>query len=94
MLNDIDLSTIYSPGAREVLYQRAVGEIMMNAGRAAQEEEIARLAGHSAIEILEKIRSILNDESLNDRDCFLKIDSIVSVFHANAIDTDRHIECD
>lgn len=78
----------------DTLYRQALGELMLKAGRAAQEEEIARLAGHSAIEILEKIRNILNDESLNDRDCFLKIDSIVSVFHANAIDTDRHIECD
>lgn len=78
----------------DTLYRQALGELMLKAGRGAQEEEIARLAGHSAIEILEKIRSILNDESLNDRDCFLKIDSIVSVFHANAIATDRHIECD
>lgn len=78
----------------DTLYQQALGELMLKAGRAAQEEEIARLAGHSAIEILEKIRNILNDESLNDRDCFLKIDSIVSMFHANAINTDRHIEYD
>lgn len=80
--------------AHNTLYRQALGALMLKAGRAAQEEEIDRLAECSAVEILERIRKILNDESLNDPECFLKIDSIVSLFHENYMDTDRHIEYD
>ena len=43
-----------------------------------------------AMQILEEIRCVLDDEALNDRECFQRIESIVSVFEANGLDTTRH----
>lgn len=79
----------------DTLYQHALGAVMLRAVKAAHPEEISALAERTAVKTLAKIHAILNDESLNDRDCFLKIDSIVTAFynHAN-IYTDRHIEYD
>ena len=43
-----------------------------------------------ALRILEKIQSVLNDDSLNDKDCFEHIEAIVKTFYDNNISTNRH----
>ena len=43
-----------------------------------------------AVQILEKIRAILDDDTLDDPDCLERIDQIVSLYHKNDISTNRH----
>ena len=43
-----------------------------------------------AIQVLEEIRAILDDNTIDDPDCFQRIDRIVSLFNKNDIGTDRH----
>ena len=43
-----------------------------------------------AMRILNKILYILNDDFLDDEDCFERIESIVKIFHENNISTTRH----
>ncbi len=50
----------------------------------------AEIVQSSAYQALQKIRSILDDESLNDAECFLKIEEIISVFESMGIGTSRH----
>jgi len=43
-----------------------------------------------ALQILEEIRHILDDNSLDDAECFKRIEAIVKVMEANGIQTTRH----
>ena len=43
-----------------------------------------------ALQILEEIRAILEDDTIDDPDCFERIDRIVSLYNKNDIGTDRH----
>ena len=43
-----------------------------------------------ALRVLEDIQRILNDDTLDDPDCFNRIEAIVKAFHAHEISTSRH----
>jgi len=43
-----------------------------------------------ALQILEEIRRVLDDNSLDDPECFKKIEAIVNLMEANGIHTTRH----
>jgi hypothetical protein len=43
-----------------------------------------------ALRILEEVRAILNDDTLDDPECLERIDRIVSLYYKNDIDTSRH----
>ncbi len=45
---------------------------------------------NEAVELLEKIRAILDDDSLADPECFHRIDAIVDAFQSAGIPTARH----
>lgn len=43
-----------------------------------------------ALYILEKNQTILNDDTLDDPECFERIELIVKTFYANGLSTNRH----
>ncbi len=43
-----------------------------------------------AVELLEKIKAILDDDSLSDPECFHRIDAMVDAFQTAGIPTARH----
>lgn len=43
-----------------------------------------------ALRVLEEIRSVLDDDTLDDPDCFKRIEAIVKAFHTHEISTSRH----
>ena len=45
---------------------------------------------NNALQILHKIKQILDDDSLDDQECFEQIEQIVETFLANGIQTTRH----
>ena len=47
-----------------------------------------------AVQLLRRIKEILDDEALDDPTCFQRIDAIVSVWHEAGLETDRHWECE
>lgn len=55
-----------------------------------QNQSLAREAQCEAVHLLEEIRCILDNDTLDDPECFYKIEAIVSAFHAHGIDTTRH----
>lgn len=71
----------------EELIAQAIGQAAM---RCMEPDALVRAASSAALELLEEIRSILNDETLDDRSCFYKIDALVSAFHKRGIDVSRH----
>ena len=43
-----------------------------------------------ALRVLEQLKRILDDPTLDDPDCFLRIEHIVQAFYAHGISTTRH----
>ena len=77
--------------AQEELAAQAIGLEIMT--QLKQEDCLKRIALETqtkALQILEEVRHILNDDSLDDHQCFRRIDAIVNVFSANGMDTSRH----
>ncbi len=72
------------------LYARAIGWQVLEYLRREHPGEAAKEIEGDALRVLEKIRTILNDHTLDDPDCFQRIDLIVQTFYANGIRTDRH----
>lgn len=49
-----------------------------------------READSEALRVLEEIRRVLDDDTLDDPDCFNRIEAIVKAFHGHEISTSRH----
>ncbi len=75
---------------KDELYARAIGWEVLEYLRKEHPRSVADDIESNALRILEKIQSILNDDTLDDPECFERIDAIVRTFYANGISTDRH----
>ncbi len=51
---------------------------------------VDRRVHDEAVELLEKIRAILDDDSLSDPECFHRIDAMVDSFQTAGVPTARH----
>ena len=76
------------------LYARAIGELVVQHLDTVGTQELVRLAQGEAVNLICRIREILDDPTLQDGECFQCIDAIVSAFHAAGIPTRRHGECE
>ncbi len=72
------------------LYKNALGELAVKYLESLEPQEIRPLAESEAVKLIAEIQGILNDETLEDPECFRRIDAIVDAFHARGIPTDRH----
>lgn len=75
---------------QDELYARAIGWKVLDYLRREHPGEAAQEVEGDALRILEKIQTILNDDTLDDPDCFERIELIVKTFYANGLSTDRH----
>lgn len=75
---------------QDELYARAIGWEVLTYLKQKHPEDIVKEVERDALYILEKIQTILNDETLNDSDCYEKIELIVQTFYANGLSTNRH----
>lgn len=75
---------------KDELYARAIGWQVLDYLRSEHTGEVAKEIEGDALRILEKIQTILNDETLDDPECFERIELIVKVFYTNGLSTDRH----
>lgn len=80
----------YTQTVPEVLYAKAIGKQILDFMRSGDPQIFAEEAKGEAVLILEKIRVILDDPSLDDPECFQKIEAIVDTFHDAGISTVRH----
>ena len=76
----------------EELYVQSLGwEVLRYLKR--EEEKLLSLyreVDGEALRVLEEIRSVLDDDTLEDPDCFERIEAIVKTFYAHDISTNRH----
>ena len=72
------------------LYARAIGWKMLQWLRREHSVVLPRQAEGDAVRVLEKIKTVLNDDTLSDPDCFHRIERIVETFSAYGLRTSRH----
>lgn len=53
-------------------------------------DEAAQQVESEALAVLAQIQETLNDKTLDDTECFHRIEAIVDIFHAHGISTSRH----
>jgi len=76
----------------ESLYAQSIGNAVIRWAKEYRPELLAAQINSDAIFILQEIQRILDDNTLNDPECFYRIDAIVSVFHHAGLSTTRHCE--
>ncbi|MBD5119438.1 MAG: hypothetical protein HDT37_10115 [Clostridiales bacterium] len=53
-------------------------------------DETAQQVESGALAVLAQVKEALNDETLDDPECFRRIEAIVEAFHGNGLSTSRH----
>lgn len=76
----------------EHLYAQSIGNVVLRWAKEYRPQLLAAQVNSDAVFILQEIQRILDDDTLNDAECFYRIDAIVSVFHGTGLSTSRHSE--
>ena len=76
----------------ERLYAQSIGNMVIRWAKEYRPQLLAAQANSDAIYVLQEIQRILDDDALNDLECFYRIDAIVSTFHHAGLSTTRHCE--
>lgn len=71
----------------EALLAQAIGREVI---KCIEPEHFNSIVNSGALQLLEQIRQILDDDSLTDPECFQKIEAIVAAFQQHGISTTRH----
>ena len=72
------------------LCANAIGNYIITYLDCLSDEAIAHMTELCAVQLLRRIKEILDDEALDDPTCFQRIDAIVSAWHEAGLETDRH----
>ena len=86
-----EVSTTNDSVSKE-LCARTIGEQVMLYLEDLIQDSLAGLAEREAVAVPGKIKDILDDETLDDNNCALRIDAIVSARYQAGLFTDRHWE--
>ena len=76
------------------LCANAIGNYIITYLDCLSDEAIAHMTELCAVQLLRRIKEILDDEALDDPTCFQRIDAIVSAWHEAGLETVRHWECE
>ena len=76
----------------EALYAQAIGQQMLNYGKQYPIKSLASLVNSEAISVIKEIKTVLDNDRLDDPSCFYRIDEIVRIFQTHHLSTERHWE--
>lgn len=74
----------------KAVYVRGIGELTLKFWESVKREELVPVMESKALDIIAEIKAVLDNEALNDKECFQRIEDIITIFQANGIDTTRH----
>ncbi len=80
------------PLVEERLYAQEIGFRILDYVKDYNVHELARQIDSDAVAMIKEIKAILDDLTLDDPECFLRIDAIVRTFHFHNLVTERHWE--
>lgn len=81
-----------TPTVEERLCAQAIGWDFLRYARQYNIHDLAQQVDSDAVALIKEIKTILDDLTLDDSECFLRIDHIVRAFHSYNLSTDRHWE--
>lgn len=81
-----------TPTVEERLCAQAIGWDFLRYAKKYNIHALAKQVDSDAVALIKEIKVILDDLTLDDSDCFLKIDAIVRAFQTYDLSTDRHWE--
>lgn len=76
----------------ERLCVQAIGWDFLRCAKRYDIHDLARQVDSAAVSLIKEIQGILDDLTLDDPECFLRIDAIVRTFHKYDLPTSRHWE--
>ena len=76
----------------EALYAQAIGQQMLNYGKQYPIQSLVSLINSEAISVIKEIKTVLDNDRLDDPSCFYRIDEIVRIFQMHHLSTERHWE--
>ena len=74
----------------KAVYVRGIRELTLKFWESVKREELVPVMESKALDIIAEIKAVLDNEALNDPECFQKIEAIVETFHKNGLSTFRH----
>lgn len=72
------------------MYENAVGKLVVDYLESLGTVELPALAESSALKLIAEIKDILDNDDLEDPECFRRIDALVDAFHVRNVPTGRH----
>lgn len=72
------------------LYAQALGQEAAKYISALRPGDLAPLINREALSLLGEIKAVLDDGTLDDPQCFRRIEVLVDAFHAHGLPTNRH----
>ena len=72
------------------MYENAIGRLAVSYLESLRAEELPPLAESNALELIAEIKAILDNDALEDPECFQRIDAIVDLYNDNHMYTPRH----
>ena len=76
----------------ESLITQAIDRDFLQYAKQYDIHDLARQVDSAAVSLIKEIQGILDDLTLDDPECFLRIDAIVRTFHKYDLPTSRHWE--
>lgn len=77
-------------GVRRDLLENAIGKLAVKYLETLQPDDIIPAVETRALALIAEIKAILDDEKMEDPDCFRRIDELVKAFCKSGISTTRH----
>lgn len=75
---------------QRLMMERTIGAAVLDCVRNYEPQHLLSELNQNALQLLEQNREILDDDSLDDPECFQKIEAIVVAFHRHGLPTVRH----
>ena len=76
----------------ERLYAQELGWKVLDYIKKCNLYELPAQVDSDALTVIEEIKAVLDDLTLDEPTCFLRIDMIVKIFYYNNLKTERHWE--
>lgn len=74
----------------KALYEKTVEQMVLTYVSGLSVDELVPRLNAEAMDLLSQIKAILDDDTVEDPECFRRIDAIVRAFWAKGVYTPRH----
>lgn len=74
----------------KLMYEQVIGAAVLEYMKYCEPQLLSLKLDSEAVTVLSEIQAVLDNETLDDPECFQKIEAIVTTFHRHGLYTSRH----